>query len=87
MNLDTEKTKDIIMVSKPLALGPSRPQVLALIDWGQSGWYPDCWEYCKMCYTTDSEDEWRNEWSPKLIEPREEEQYLMAEYSMTIGAV
>ncbi|KAJ6037426.1 uncharacterized protein N7446_010057 [Penicillium canescens] len=29
-----------------LSLG-SNPQVAAIIDWGQAGWYPAYWEYCK----------------------------------------
>lgn len=73
-----------IMVSPPDS-GPLR--ILALIDWGQSGWYPDYWEYFKMCYTTHWEDEWRKTWIPKIVEPRDDEHYLMAEYTQTIGAV
>ena len=64
-----------------------QPRVLALIDWGQSGWYPDYWEFFKMCYTTHWEDEWRKIWVPKMIEPQEYEKYLMDEYTTTIGAV
>jgi thiamine kinase-like enzyme len=71
-----------IMVSSSRS-GP--PRVLALIDWGQAGWYPDYWEYCKMCYTTHWEDEWRKIWIPKMITPREDEHYLFAEYTMCIG--
>ena len=67
------------------ASGP--PRILALIDWGQSGWYPDWWEYFKMCYTTHWEDDWRKEWIPKMVEAREDEWDLMAEYVMTIGAL
>ncbi|KAJ4509697.1 hypothetical protein HRR83_006987 [Exophiala dermatitidis] len=61
--------------------------VLALIDWGQSGWYPDYWEYFKMCYTVDWEGDWRVEWLPKMIEPMEDEENLMSAYTMGIGAV
>ena len=25
----------------------TNPRVAAIIDWGQSGWYPSYWEYCK----------------------------------------
>jgi len=73
------------MVSAAVNLGP--PRILALVDWGQAGWYPDYWEYFKMCYTTDPEGVWRNTYIPKIIEPREYEQYLLAEYTMSIGAI
>ena len=63
------------------------PRILALIDWEQAGWYPDYWEYFKMCYTTFSEREWRKVFFPKIIDPWEDETYLMDEYTMTIGAV
>lgn len=66
-------------------LGP--PRILALIDWGQAGWYPDYWEYFKMCYTTDPEGVWRNIYIPKIIEPWEYEHYLLAGYTMSIGAI
>jgi len=26
--------------------------IAAIIDWGQSGWYPEYWEYCKMIHGT-----------------------------------
>jgi thiamine kinase-like enzyme len=28
-------------------------KILALIDWEQSGWYPDYWEFCKAEYTIE----------------------------------
>ncbi|KAJ3509266.1 hypothetical protein NLJ89_g5317 [Agrocybe chaxingu] len=34
-----------IMITPRSAPGPAR--VLAIIDWEQSGWMPDFWEYCK----------------------------------------
>jgi len=79
---DVHPTNIIVSTS---AFGP--PRVLALIDWGQSGWYPDYWEFFKMCYTTHWEEEWRKTWIPKMIEPQEHEKYLMDEYTATIGAL
>ncbi|WJG37261.1 uncharacterized protein FOBCDRAFT_254429 [Fusarium oxysporum Fo47] len=35
---------------------PSR--VVAIIDWHQSGWYPDYWEFYKAEYTNHWESEW-----------------------------
>ena len=40
-----------------------------------------------MCYTTDPEGVWRNTYVPKIIEPRVNEHYLLAEYAMSIGAI
>ncbi|EXJ81056.1 hypothetical protein A1O3_07344 [Capronia epimyces CBS 606.96] len=79
---DVHPTNIIVSTS---GFGPAR--VLALIDWGQSGWYPDYWEYFKICYTTHWEGEWRKTFIPKMIEPQEDEKYLMDEYTATIGAV
>ncbi|KAK0105042.1 hypothetical protein ONS95_004590 [Cadophora gregata] len=52
-----------IMVS---ADGPCR--ILALVDWHQSGWYPDYWEYCKAVYTADPGGEWETEYIPRFVE-------------------
>ncbi|KAF1828170.1 kinase-like protein [Decorospora gaudefroyi] len=43
-----------IMVSPDV----NAPRILALLDWGQSGWYPEYWEYCKARLI----GEYRNEW-------------------------
>ena len=62
-------------------------RVIAIIDWGQSGWYPEYWEYCKALYTTLYSDEWRTEWIPRFLSPRTEEFEAFAEYTIAIGAV
>ncbi|KAH7885044.1 kinase-like domain-containing protein [Phlebopus sp. FC_14] len=31
------------------------PRVIAIIDWGQAGWLPEPWEYCKACGMIDRE--------------------------------
>ncbi|KAJ0425253.1 kinase-like domain-containing protein [Aspergillus carlsbadensis] len=41
-------------------------RVIAIVDWGQAGWYPDYWEYCKAFYTCWYEDEWRRDWIDKF---------------------
>ncbi|KAJ0133339.1 Cytochrome b2 [Fusarium oxysporum f. sp. albedinis] len=33
-------------------------RVVAIIDWHQSGWYPDYWEFYKAEYTNHWESEW-----------------------------
>jgi Phosphotransferase enzyme family len=77
---DMHQTNVIISTTSP-------PRVLAVIDWGQSGWYPDYWEHCKASYTCWWEDEWFIQWVPKILEPRTEENHIFSEYTMTIGAV
>lgn len=50
-------------------VGEGSPQVLALIDWHQSGWYPAYWEHCKARWTTKIGDEWEVEYLPRILEP------------------
>ena len=37
---------DLVPHNIILSPGPN-PTVAAIIDWGQAGWYPAYWEYCK----------------------------------------
>ncbi|KAL2824250.1 kinase-like domain-containing protein [Aspergillus cavernicola] len=62
-------------------------RVIAIVDWGQAGWYPDYWEYCKALYTCWYEDEWRRDWIDKFLHPRLQESQVFSEYTMAIGAV
>ncbi|KAJ9302907.1 hypothetical protein DTO271G3_281 [Paecilomyces variotii] len=62
-------------------------RVIAIVDWGLSGWYPDFWEYCKACYTCWYESEWREDWIDKFLHPRLQEFLVFSEYCMAIGAV
>ncbi|KAI1356235.1 kinase-like domain-containing protein [Xylaria sp. FL0043] len=56
------------------------PNLAAIIDWGQSGWYPAYWEYCKARHINvpddrfyyDYEPEWKREYLPKIINPVDE---------------
>ena len=63
------------------------PQILAIVDWGQSGWYPDYWEYCKAAYTCMYSGEWRMQWIPIFLAPRIDEHEVFSEYIMAIGAL
>jgi Ser/Thr protein kinase RdoA (MazF antagonist) len=63
------------------------PRVLAVVDWGQTGWYPDYWEYCKALYTARIGGEWREQWIPKILSPRTEEHDVFGEYVHSIGAL
>ncbi|KAG5745946.1 hypothetical protein H9Q72_011395 [Fusarium xylarioides] len=47
-------------------------RVVAVIDWHQSGWYPDYWEFYKAGYTNHWESEWVQKYIPMFLnKPRE----------------
>lgn len=47
-------------------------RIVAIIDWHQSGWYPDYWEFYKAEYTNHWESEWVQKYIPMFLnEPRE----------------
>ncbi|KAL2809744.1 hypothetical protein BJX63DRAFT_404421 [Aspergillus granulosus] len=62
-------------------------RVITIVDWGQAGWYPDYWEYCKALYTCWYENEWRRDWIDKFLYPRLQEFQVFSEYTKAIGAV
>lgn len=62
-------------------------RIIAIVDWAQSGWYPDYWEYCKAHYTCWSEDEWRRDWIDNFLCPRMQEFLVFSEYTMAMGSV
>ncbi|KAF4459748.1 phosphotransferase family [Fusarium albosuccineum] len=43
-------------------------RIVALIDWRQSGWYPDYWEFCKAEITPEGRSEWVTEYIPRFLE-------------------
>ncbi|ATY66737.1 serine threonine-kinase Sgk2 [Cordyceps militaris] len=46
-------------------------RVISVIDWQQSGWYPDYWEFCKAEYTAEYGAEWQKDYIPQFLdEPR-----------------
>ncbi|KAG8760738.1 hypothetical protein FRC11_015015, partial [Ceratobasidium sp. 423] len=45
-----------VIISSPAEGG--RPRVKSIIDWGQAGWYPSYWEYCKARWTAPKGGEW-----------------------------
>lgn len=49
------------------AAGVEPVRVLAIIDWHQSGWYPDYWEFCKMSYSVLDGD-WTKDYIPRILE-------------------
>ena len=34
--------------------------VLGIIDWHETGWYPEFWEYLKTSWAIDINDDWRD---------------------------
>lgn len=62
----------------------SNPQVTAIVDFGQSGWYPWYWEYCKAVkvgridegvFDHTHLEEWRTEYLPLVIDRVDDEKY------------
>jgi aminoglycoside phosphotransferase len=43
-------------------------KVVAIIDWHQSGWYPDYWEFCKAVFTAEVNGEWMNRYIPLFLD-------------------
>lgn len=53
-----------------IMVDPDSPsKVLAVLDWEQSGWYPDYWEYCKAEFTVKYGSNWHVHMSTFLQEP------------------
>jgi hypothetical protein len=65
-----------------LPLG-AKPVVVAILDWGQSGWYPWYWEYCKARrvgvieegFDAALQEEWHTKYLPMVIDPVDDETY------------
>nr|ODN86342.1 hypothetical protein L203_04043 [Cryptococcus depauperatus CBS 7841] len=58
-----------IMISDP----PGPRWVVSIIDWEQSGWYPEYWEYCKLLYGVEYSHEWRSDkWAYRVVRPYED---------------
>lgn len=43
-------------------------KVVSIIDWHQSGWYPDYWEYCKAAFTAELDGEWMDRYIPLFLD-------------------
>ena len=67
---------DLVPPNILLSHGPNL-SVTAVIDWGQSGWYPAYWEFCKARrirarpeYFDDTmEEEWNTKYLPTILDP------------------
>ena len=38
---------------------PSRRSIVGIVDWGQAGWYPEYWEFCKLTIIGQHTHKWR----------------------------
>ncbi|KAF7863226.1 hypothetical protein EAF04_007308 [Stromatinia cepivora] len=71
---------DLVPSNIMLSLGPN-PRVAAIIDWGQTGWLPAYWEYCKARwvridpedFSDDLQEEWHKEYLPMILDPVDDE--------------
>lgn len=70
------------LVPPNIILSPgANPVVAAIIDWGQAGWYPAYWEYCKArrvrpnpeYFDDDLDEEWNTRYLPTIIDPVDDE--------------
>jgi aminoglycoside phosphotransferase (APT) family kinase protein len=66
-----------IMIAGP----PGSRRLVALIDWEQSGWYPEYWEYCKIMGCENDTRLWAAEgWNRRVMRSYEDELLAWAEY-------
>lgn len=62
-----------------LSTGPD-PTVAAIIDWGQAGWYPAYWEYCKarrvlVDFDDAVQEEWHTKYLAMILDPWDDDAY------------
>ncbi|KAK1640656.1 phosphotransferase enzyme family protein [Colletotrichum phormii] len=73
---------DLVPPNVVLSLGLN-PKVAAIIDWGQAGWLPAYWEYCKArrvrlnpkFFSDAAQEEWRTKYLPTILDPVDDEAY------------
>lgn len=70
-----------------IIVASTSPIRVVIVDWQQSGWYPDYWEYCKAVFTCWHEDEWRKDYIDKFLQPQTEVYFVFSEYARAMGAV
>ncbi|KAF9768987.1 hypothetical protein IL306_013652 [Fusarium sp. DS 682] len=62
---------------------PGSYNITSIIDWGQAGWYPEYWEYCKLLLGVEFHHEWRTEgWVEKVTKPFDDIYDAVSEYSL-----
>ena len=60
-------------------------KIVAVIDWGQSGWWPDYWEFCKAQWTSEYGDDWHQHLVKYLEAPDEVTQDGFESYIRSLG--
>lgn len=62
--------RDNVIVS---LLDPAK--VLAVVDWGSTGWPPENWDYCKARWVAGFEGEWATIFIPQIFGKKYENYY------------
>lgn len=73
---------DLCPLNILISRGPN-PKVVGILDWGQSGWYPSYWEYCKArrvgvvdeAFTAALQEEWHTTYLPEVIDAVDDESF------------
>lgn len=65
---------------------PGTHRITAILDWEQAGWYPEHWEYCKMCFGAAGDEEWTtDDWPEKILEVHEDAWWAFGSYTLWRG--
>ncbi|KAI0387046.1 phosphotransferase enzyme family protein [Hypomontagnella monticulosa] len=81
-NIDIDKptpitfTHNDLVACNILVTKGENPQLAAIIDWAQSGWYPAYWEYCKARrvrvpprqFPDEVQDQWQSTYLPLILD-------------------
>lgn len=65
--------------------GEGEGRVLALIDFEQSGWYLEQWEYCKARWTAEIGGEWETQYLPMILKRHEDAYYHWEYFCLSLG--
>ncbi|KAI3343332.1 kinase-like domain-containing protein [Ustulina deusta] len=69
------------LVACNILVAKTSARLAAVVDWGQAGWYPAYWEYCKARrvnvpddrFFNEHEQEWKREYLPRIVDVVDEE--------------
>lgn len=59
---------------------PGQRRLSAIVDWGQAGWYPECWDYCKAVLMTGDHEFYTDGWLAQTLPPYFDEYDAYASY-------
>lgn len=70
------------LVACNILVAKTSAKLAAVVDWGQAGWYPAYWEYCKARrvnvpddrFYHEFEQEWKREYLPQIVDAVDEEE-------------